>query len=306
MSALSSVRPPAAAATAVAASVASSATTNPILRIRFLPLIQLQRIATYLYAGLLPPVKRRDQERARRRTSKKNSNQEDTMRLVKIGLVATAVAAAVAFVGVGRPDFARGSAPPGRTVTVTGTGSVRVGAEPGRALGRRQQRRGQRTGRAGGKRRQGGERDRRAARRWRRQGRPADAADVTVSPRWDDRGRQDGFTAHSAVQVDVGNVTRAGAILDAAVAAGATETSGPTFDRSDRSQLYRERAEGGLRRRPRQGDDARAARPARASARHSGSRRRRRLRSPCRSPTGPGRRRRARRSSPARQRCRRR
>ena len=46
------------------------------------------------------------------------------MKLVKIGLVATAVAAAVAFVGVGRPDFARGSAPSGRTVTVTGTGSV--------------------------------------------------------------------------------------------------------------------------------------------------------------------------------------
>ena len=63
--------------------------------------------------------------------------------------------------------------------------------------------------------------------------------DVTVSPRWDNRGRQDGFTAHSSLQVDVASVSRAGAILDAAVAAGATETSGPSFDRSDRSQLYR-------------------------------------------------------------------
>ena len=60
------------------------------------------------------------------------------MKLVKIGLVATAVAAAVAFVGVGRPDFARGSAPSGRTVTVTGTGSVESVLESGRALGRRQ------------------------------------------------------------------------------------------------------------------------------------------------------------------------
>ena len=63
--------------------------------------------------------------------------------------------------------------------------------------------------------------------------------DVTVSPSWDNRGRQDGFTAHSSVQVKVASVSRAGAILDAAVAAGATETSGPSFDRSDRSQLYR-------------------------------------------------------------------
>jgi len=63
--------------------------------------------------------------------------------------------------------------------------------------------------------------------------------DVTVSPRWDNRGRQNGFTAHSSLQVDVASVSRAGAILDAAVAAGATETSGPSFDRSDRSQLYR-------------------------------------------------------------------
>jgi uncharacterized protein YggE len=63
--------------------------------------------------------------------------------------------------------------------------------------------------------------------------------DVTVSPRWDDRGRQHGFTAHSSVQVEVASVSRAGAIIDAAVAAGATETSGPSFDRSDRSQLYR-------------------------------------------------------------------
>jgi uncharacterized protein YggE len=41
------------------------------------------------------------------------------------------------------------------------------------------------------------------------------------------------------VRVDVASVTRAGAILDAAVGAGATETSGPSFDRSDRSELYR-------------------------------------------------------------------
>jgi uncharacterized protein len=64
-------------------------------------------------------------------------------------------------------------------------------------------------------------------------------ADVSVSPRWNDQGRQDGFTAHSSVQVKLREVRRAGSILDAAVAAGATETSGPSFDRGDRAELYR-------------------------------------------------------------------
>jgi uncharacterized protein len=34
-------------------------------------------------------------------------------------------------------------------------------------------------------------------------------------------------------------VAKAGPLLDAAVAAGATETSGPSFDRGDRDELYR-------------------------------------------------------------------
>ena len=62
--------------------------------------------------------------------------------------------------------------------------------------------------------------------------------DVSVSPHWSDAGRVDGFTAHSSVQVKVRNVTRAGSIVDVAVGAGATETSGPSFDRSDRDELY--------------------------------------------------------------------
>jgi uncharacterized protein YggE len=39
--------------------------------------------------------------------------------------------------------------------------------------------------------------------------------------------------------VRVKDVSRAGPILDAAVGAGATETSGPSFDRNDRDALYR-------------------------------------------------------------------
>ena len=53
------------------------------------------------------------------------------MRLVQLTLVAGALAAAVAFAGVGRPDTAHGSAPDARSVTVTGTASVQ--AVPNRA-----------------------------------------------------------------------------------------------------------------------------------------------------------------------------
>jgi uncharacterized protein YggE len=160
------------------------------------------------------------------------------MKLVKIGLVATVLAAVVAFVGVGRPDFARGSAASGRTVTVTGTGSVEsVPNRAGLSVGVSSDASTARAALAAN-----ADKASNVIEALRAAGvAKADlqTTDVTVSPRWDDRGRQDGFTAHSSVQVDVARVSRAGAILDAAVAAGATETSGPSFDRSDRSELYR-------------------------------------------------------------------
>ena len=160
------------------------------------------------------------------------------MKLVKLGLVATALAAAGAFVGVGRPDFARGSASSGRTVTVTGTGSVEsVPNRAGLSVGVSSDAPTARAALAAN-----ADKAANVIEALRAAGvAKADlqTTDVTVSPRWDDRGRQNGFTAHSSVRVDVVSVSRAGAILDAAVAAGATETSGPSFDRSDRSELYR-------------------------------------------------------------------
>ena len=160
------------------------------------------------------------------------------MRLVKIGLVATAVAAAVAFVGVGRPDFARGSAPSGRTVTVTGDGSVEsVPNQAGLSVGVSSDAATAQAALAAN-----ADKAENVIEALRAAGvakTDLQTTDVTVSPSWDNRGRQDGFTAHSSVQVKVASVSRAGAIIDAAVATGATETSGPSFDRSDRSQLYR-------------------------------------------------------------------
>jgi len=160
------------------------------------------------------------------------------MRIVQIGIVAALLAAALAYVGVGRPDPAHGSAPSARSVTVTGTGSVDV--VPNRAglvVGVSSDAATARAALAAN-----AEKAARIIKALRATGvaKPdLQTADVSVSPRWNDQGKQDGFTAHSSVQVKVRAIGRAGSILDAAVAAGATETSGPSFDRSDREELYR-------------------------------------------------------------------
>jgi uncharacterized protein len=160
------------------------------------------------------------------------------MKIVQIGAVAAVLAVAVGFAGVGRPDSARGSSPDARSVTVTGSRSV--DAVPNRAglvVGVSSDAATARAALAAT-----AEKAARVIEALRSAGvakQDLQTADVSVSPSWDDRGRQDGFTAHSSVQVKVRAVARAGSILDAAVAAGATETSGPSFDRGDRTELYR-------------------------------------------------------------------
>jgi uncharacterized protein len=160
------------------------------------------------------------------------------MKTVQIGLVAAAVAAVVVFAGIGRPDSAQGSSADRRSVTVSGTGSV--DAVPNRAglvVGVSSDAATARTAMAAN-----AEKAARVIAALRTAGvakRDLQTADVSVSPRWNDRGEQDGFTAHSSVQVKVREVGRAGPLLDAAVAAGATETSGPSFERGDRAELYR-------------------------------------------------------------------
>jgi uncharacterized protein YggE len=63
---------------------------------------------------------------------------------------------------------------------------------------------------------------------------------VSVSPRYSHDGKPlPGFTAENTVSAKVASA-RAGAIVDIAVANGATNTSGPTFDVTDRDALYRD------------------------------------------------------------------
>jgi len=160
------------------------------------------------------------------------------MRIVHLALVAAVLAATAAFAGVGRPDTARGSAPDTRSVTVTGTASVQ--AVPNRA------------GFSAGVSSNAATAQAALAANATKAARIIEALrsagvakadlqtqDVSVSPRWNEHGEQDGFSAHSSLQVRVEDVRAAGRLIDAAVAAGASETSGPSFERGDRDALYR-------------------------------------------------------------------
>jgi uncharacterized protein YggE len=61
---------------------------------------------------------------------------------------------------------------------------------------------------------------------------------VSVSPRVSPSGeRTDGFTAENSASVEVAS-DRAGEIVDVAVGSGATNVSGPSFERSDRDGHY--------------------------------------------------------------------
>jgi hypothetical protein len=64
---------------------------------------------------------------------------------------------------------------------------------------------------------------------------------VSLSQRTDDNGNPvKGYTAENAVDVTVRDLSKAGTVIDAAVAAGANQVSGPELSRSDQDVLYRQ------------------------------------------------------------------
>jgi uncharacterized protein YggE len=160
------------------------------------------------------------------------------MRFAQLAAVAALVVAVAVLAGVGRPGAAHGSNPPsGRVMTVTGTGnasavpnevSFSFGVQTDGATAREAQA-------------ANAERMSRVIEALRGLGiAKADlqTTDVSVSPKWSNDGTVNGYTAHNAVQVQLHRVARSGHVVDVAVGAGATETSGPTFSRADREQLY--------------------------------------------------------------------
>jgi uncharacterized protein YggE len=66
---------------------------------------------------------------------------------------------------------------------------------------------------------------------------------VSLSPRYNERNEAQGFTASNSVSATVRQIARAGAVVDAAVAAGANQVYGPNLSSGDQTELYREALE---------------------------------------------------------------
>jgi uncharacterized protein len=63
---------------------------------------------------------------------------------------------------------------------------------------------------------------------------------VSVNARYAENSAVQGFTAQNSVSATVRNVARAGAVIDAVVAAGANQVYGPTLTHSNPTELYRQ------------------------------------------------------------------
>ena len=63
---------------------------------------------------------------------------------------------------------------------------------------------------------------------------------VFLSPRYDERNEVQAFVSTNTVSATTATIARAGALIDAAVAAGANQVSGPSLTVTDRSEQYRQ------------------------------------------------------------------
>jgi uncharacterized protein len=163
------------------------------------------------------------------------------MKPIRIAAVALLGLAAVALAGVARPEPAQGEEPkPGRTVTVTGTGTVEsvpdsaqfsfgvesLGTTAKEAL----------AANAAEMRRVID-----ALRKADVDLRDVKTQYVSLNPRYGDDGKSVvGYTATNTVSVSVEELGQAGNLVDAVVAAGANQVYGPSLTRDDRDELYRE------------------------------------------------------------------
>lgn len=151
-------------------------------------------------------------------------------------LAVLALFGAAALAGVARPQPARSADPtqPARTITVTGTGSVQT--VPDRATFSFTVRTDAGTAKDA-LARNGDAADAVAAAL---KGATVQTSDISLDRRYDANGNPiAGYTATTTVTADA-PLAQAGGLIDAAVAAGATSFSGPSFSRSDEGALYRE------------------------------------------------------------------
>lgn len=164
------------------------------------------------------------------------------MKLFGIAAAAAAIGLAVAFGGVARPDVARTQDTAGQaiehTITVGGQGSVktvpdRAGVSFGVSTDGRTA--------SGALRANAAEMTKVIAALKRAGIASADIQTqaVSISPRTSEDGDEIvGYTASNQVSVTIRDLGETGAIIDAAVEAGANDVYGPSLTRSDGEQLY--------------------------------------------------------------------
>lgn len=164
------------------------------------------------------------------------------MRIARIAVLAAAGLAVAAFAGVLQPGSAVGQAaePDPGSLTVIGSGGADV--TPDRAsfgFGTVTQAR-----TAGAALEASSAAVARVVAALRREGiAQADiqTADVSLSPRWSENGESIvGYTASNTVTAIVRRLGQAGAVIDAAVEAGANQMSGPSLLASDQASAYRD------------------------------------------------------------------
>jgi uncharacterized protein len=159
------------------------------------------------------------------------------MKIIRITIAALLILAVAALSGVGRPEAAGGASDdPRQGITVTGTGHAKaVPDEAEFSLGIMTK--GQ-TARAALTANSAQMRELIAALKAAGlSARDIKTENVSVGASSDGTSTPEGFTARNSVSVHIRDLTRAGAVLDAASHAGANEVYGPTLSRSDREQF---------------------------------------------------------------------
>lgn len=154
------------------------------------------------------------------------------MKLMRIAVLVALGAAVVALAGVGRPETAGGASKPTGGITVTGVGTVTsVPNEAEFSVGVQTNGASAREALAANSEQM--DRVLAALRSAGVDKSDVKTQDVSVSPTYSDKGRTDGYTARNTVSVKIHDLSKAGAILDAASNAGANEVYGPSLTRSD-------------------------------------------------------------------------
>jgi uncharacterized protein len=154
---------------------------------------------------------------------------------MKIAFAALVLFGAAAIAGVAQPHFARSaSTPAAKTITVTGAGTVET--VPDRATFSFTVTTQAPTAKAAMSR-NATEADAVAAAL---KGAKLQTSGLMLNPQFDERGTTIvGYTASTTVTAEA-ELAKMGALIDAAVAAGANGVFGPSFSRSDRDALYRD------------------------------------------------------------------